>query len=65
MAKKDYSLLPKKTKEKKSATEHRVCRLVRLMLMLDRGVLNLERAAEECGVNKRTIQRDLKILEGA
>lgn len=65
MAKKDYSVLPKKTKKEKSDTERRVCRLVRLMLMLDRGVLNLERAAEECGVNKRTIQRDLKILEGA
>lgn len=65
MAKKDYSKLPKKSKGKKSAIEQRVCRLIRLMLMLDRGVLNVDRAAIECEVNKRTIQRDIKILKAA
>lgn len=65
MAKKDYSVLPKKSKGKKSAIEQRVCRLIRLVLMLDRGVLNVDCAAKECDVNKRTIQRNLKILEAA
>lgn len=66
MAEKDYSVLPKKSKkEKKMDIEQRVCRLIRLMLTLDKGVLNLDRAAQDCGINKRTIQRDLKVLEAA
>ena len=32
---------------------------------MDTGILNLDNAAKECGVNKRTIQRDLKVLEAA
>ena len=45
--------------------DKRLVRLVRLMLLLDRGVLNLDHAARECGVSKRTIQRDLNVLEAA
>ncbi len=64
--KKDFSKLPKKAnKDGKPEKDLRICRLVRLMLMLDSGVLNLDDAARNCKVNKRTIQRDLKVLEEA
>lgn len=64
--KKDFSKLPKKAnKNGKPEKEQRICRLVRLMLLLDSGVLNLDDAARDCNVNKRTIQRDLKVLEEA
>lgn len=64
--KKDYTSLPKKSnKSQKADKDQRICRLVRLMVMLDTGILNLDNAAKECGVNKRTIQRDLKVLEAA
>lgn len=64
--KKDFSKLPKKAnKSGKPEKDQRICRLVRLMLLLDSGVLNLDDAARDCNVNKRTIQRDLKVLEEA
>lgn len=64
--KKDFSKLPKKAnKSGKPEKDQRICRLVRLMLLLDSGMLNLDDAARDCNVNKRTIQRDLKVLEEA
>ena len=45
--------------------DKRLVRLVRLMLQLDKGILNLDHAARDCGVSKRTIQRDLNVLEAA
>ncbi len=58
-SKKNRPVDPGKDKDK------RLVRLVRLMLLLERGVLNLDHAARDCGVSKRTIQRDLNVLEAA
>lgn len=64
--KKDFSKLPQKSNKVNSPEkDHRICRLVHLMLLLDSGVLNLDEAARDCNVNKRTIQRDIKVLEAA
>ena len=68
---KDFKKLPKKTaknkptlKSDKDKIKH-LTRLIKLMIILDNGALNLDRAAEECGVSKRTIQRDVEILQAA
>ncbi len=60
----------KKSKHKKTACrgadkDKRLVRLVRLMLLLDKGIVNLDHAAQDCGVSRRTIQRDLNVLEAA
>ena len=74
--KKDYKKLTQQTKKKKQAKtaaqdgfkedkEKRLIRLIRLIRIADGGVLNEDRAAHECGVSKRTIQRDIKVLSDA
>lgn len=68
---KDFSKLPKKSADKKSKKNSdkeiidHLSRLIKLMITLNNGVLNLHQAAQECGVSKRTINRDIKILEKA
>ncbi len=64
--KKDFSKLPKKaTKQRNEDITKGLQRLVKLMIILDNGVLNLDQAAQECGVSRRTIQRDVRILQDA
>ena len=74
--KKDYKKLTQQTKKKKQAKnaaqdgfnadkEKRLIRLIRLIRTADGGVLNEASAARECGVSKRTIQRDIKVLSDA
>lgn len=69
--KKDFSKLPKETVKNKTTAKtdkdkiKHLTRLIKLMIILDNGTLNLDRAAEECGVSKRTIQRDVEILQEA
>lgn len=62
--KKDFSKLPKKSTKNIDKEKHLI-RLVRLMITLGQGVLNLEKIAEECNVSTRTILRDINILESA
>ncbi len=62
--KKDFSKLPKKSAVKAEREKH-LTRLVKLMIVLDQGVLNLDEIAQECNVSKRTILRDIRILEDA
>lgn len=63
---KDFKKLPKKsTKTKNEDVKKGLSRLIKLMIDLNQGVLNLDHAAEECGVSRRTIQRDIKTLEQA
>lgn len=66
---KNFAKLKKADKKSVSANmvekDKRLVRLVRLMLQLDKGILNLDHAARDCGVSKRTIQRDLNVLEAA
>lgn len=62
--KKDFSKLPKKSEVKKEREKH-IIRLVKLIITLNQGVLNLDEIAQECNVSKRTILRDIKILEDA
>lgn len=64
--KKDFTKLPKKTaKTKNEDVKKGLSRLIKLMITLNQGVLNLDHAAEECGVSRRTIQRDIELLEQA
>lgn len=64
--KKDFKKLPKKsTKTKNEDVKKGLSRLIKLMIDLNQGVLNLDHAAEECGVSRRTIQRDIETLEQA
>lgn len=64
--KKDFSKLPKKaTKTKNEDMKKGLSRLIKLMIDLNQGVLNLDHAAQECGVSRRTIQRDIETLEQA
>ncbi len=64
--KKDFSKLPKKsTKKKNEDMKKGLSRLIKLMIDLNQGVLNLDHAAQECGVSRRTIQRDIDTLEKA
>lgn len=64
--KKDFSKLPKKaTKQKNEDVKKGLSRLIKLMIDLNQGVLNLDHAAKECGVSRRTIQRDIETLEQA
>ena len=64
--KKDFSKLPKKaTKRKNEDVKKGLSRLIKLMIDLNQGVLNLDHAAKECGVSRRTIQRDIETLEQA
>jgi len=64
--KKDFSKLPKKaTKQKNEDVKKGLSRLIKLMIDLNQGVLNLDHAAQECGVSRRTIQRDIETLEEA
>lgn len=62
--KKDFSNLPKKSTLKKEKEKH-LTRLIKLMITLAQDTLNLDEAAQECNVSKRTILRDIKILEDA
>lgn len=74
--KKDYKKLSEQTKKTKQAKgtgkdefkedkDKRLIRLIRLMRIADEGVLNEDKAARACGVSKRTIQRDIKVLIAA
>lgn len=64
--KKDFTKLPKKaTKQKNEDVKKGLSRLIKLMIDLNQGVLNLDHAAAECGVSRRTIQRDIETLEQA
>lgn len=64
--KKDFTKLPKKTaKTKNEDAKKGLSRLIKLMIDLNQGVLNLDHAAKECGVSRRTIQRDIETLEQA
>lgn len=64
--KKDFSKFPKKsTKKKNEDVKKGLSRLIKLMIDLSQGVLNLDHAAQECGVSRRTIQRDIETLEQA
>ena len=64
--KKDFKKLPKKTaKTKNEDVKKGLSRLIKLMIDLNQGVLNLDHAAQECGVSRRTIQRDIELLEQA
>ncbi|MBR2082457.1 MAG: tetratricopeptide repeat protein [Elusimicrobiaceae bacterium] len=64
--KKDFTKLPKKTTKKKNEDVKKgLSRLIKLMIDLNQGVLNLDHAAQECGVSRRTIQRDIETLEKA
>lgn len=64
--KKDFSKLPQKsTKKKNEDVKKGLSRLIKLMIDLNQGVLNLDHAAQECGVSRRTIQRDIETLEQA
>ncbi len=64
--KKDFAKLPKKaTKRKNEDVKKGLSRLIKLMIDLNQGVLNLDHAAKECGVSRRTIQRDIETLEQA
>lgn len=64
--KKDFSKLPKKaTQQKNEEVKKGLSRLIKLMIDLNQGVLNLDHAAQECGVSRRTIQRDIETLEQA
>lgn len=64
--KKDFKKLPKKsTKTKNEDVKKGLSRLIKLMIDLNQGVLNLDHAAQECGVSRRTIQRDIETLEQA
>ena len=62
--KKNFSKLPKKTMLKKEREKH-LTRLVKLMILLGQGAVNLDEIAQECNVSKRTILRDIRILEDA
>ena len=63
---KAFSKLPQKsTKTKNEDMKKGLARLIKLMLTLNQGVLNLDHAAKECGVTRRTILRDIDILEEA
>lgn len=67
--KKDFTKLPKKptTKKKKAEQEKikQLTRLIKLIITLNSGVLNLDHAAQECGVSRRTITRDVNLLQMA
>jgi len=64
--KKDFTKLPKKTaKTKNEDVKKGLSRLINLMITLNQGVLNLDHAAQENGVSRRTIQRDIELLEQA
>ena len=64
--KKDFTKLPKKTaKTKNEDVKKGLSRLINLMITLNQGVLNLDHAAQENGVSRRTIQRDIDLLEQA
>lgn len=58
----DFSKLPKKDKREEKQFSH-LARLIKLLIILQQGVLNLDKAAQECGVSRRTILRDIDILE--
>ena len=58
----DFSKLPKKDKKEEKQFSH-LARLIKLLIILQQGVLNLDTAAQECGVSRRTILRDIDILE--
>lgn len=60
----DFSKLPKKDKKEEKQFSH-LARLIKLLVILQQGVLNLDTAAQECGVSRRTILRDIEILEKA
>lgn len=63
---KDFAKLPQKTtKRKNEDVKKGLSRLIKLMIDLNQGVLNLDHAAKECGVSRRTIQRDIETLEQA
>ena len=63
---KDFKKLPKKsTKTKNKDIKKGLSRLIKLMIELNQGVLNLDHAAKENGVSRRTIQRDIDLLEQA
>lgn len=68
---KDFSKLPKKSGAQKAKNNgereiiDHLSRLIKLLITLNNGVLNLNQAAQECGVSKRTMNRDIKILEKA
>lgn len=58
----DFSKLLKKDKKEEKQFSH-LARLIKLLIILQQGVLNLDTAAQECGVSRRTILRDIDILE--
>lgn len=63
---KDFSKLPRKgAKKKKGEVKKGLARLINLLITLNQGVLNLDRAAQENGVSRRTILRDIETLEQA
>lgn len=69
--KKDFKKLHEKQPKKKSIAKSdndkikHLTRLIKLMITLNQGVLNLDNAAQENGVSRRTIQRDIDLLEKA
>lgn len=64
--KKDFTKLSSKTPEKRNKQVRKsLSRLINLMITLNQGVLNLDHAARENGVSRRTIQRDIETLENA
>ena len=62
---KDFENLPKRPakKKKEEQKEKHLTRLIKLLITLDNGVLNLNKAAQEYGVDKRTILRDVRLLQ--
>ena len=63
---KDFKKLSRKSKKNtKHISITGLQRLIKLMIILDQGTLNLDNAAQECGVSRRTIQRDIKLLQDA
>ena len=63
--KKDFSQLKKSKTKGEENKEKGLVRLMKLMVTLDRGSLNLDKASEELGVSRRTLLRDVKILQDA
>ncbi len=63
--KKDFSQLKKSKTKGEENKEKGLVRLMKLMVMLDQGALNLDKASEELGVSRRTLLRDVKILQDA